>query len=138
MLGLDVLEGWRHPAAIKPAAKCGTVTLHGLRIGVEKCFGLLDIFGVLVSRDVRIVNCRKFVHVPTIIEYVAAGLALGVETADGWRGRGLAGEAVSEWAREVRADGRIPLYSTSWSNDASRAVAEKLGLVHFGSDLHIR
>ena len=61
----------------------------------------------------------------------------GVETVPEFRGRGYAGEAVSAWARAVRELGVIPLYSTSWSNVASRAVARKLALRLFGSDLHL-
>ena len=38
------------------------------------------------------------------------------------------------WAREVRASGRVPLYSTSWTNTASLAVARRLGVVQFGTD----
>jgi GNAT superfamily N-acetyltransferase len=61
----------------------------------------------------------------------------GVDTAPSFRGRGFAGRVVAAWARTIRSDGRIPLYSTSWTNEASRAVARKLGLAHFGSDFHI-
>ena len=61
----------------------------------------------------------------------------GVETHPDFRRRGHAGEATSAWATAVRKLGRTPLYSTSWSNAASRAVAGKLGLVQFGSDLHV-
>jgi predicted GNAT family acetyltransferase len=61
----------------------------------------------------------------------------GVETAKEFRGRGCAVEAVAAWARIVRDAGRIPLYSTSWQNYASQALAAKLRLVRFGSDLHI-
>ena len=61
----------------------------------------------------------------------------GVETAPGFRGRGHAARAVAAWAAAVRRIGVIPLYSTSWSNTASQAVARKLGLRMFGSDLHI-
>ena len=61
----------------------------------------------------------------------------GVETAAEFRGRGHAVRVVTSWAQAVRASGLIPLYSTSWQNEASRAVARKLGLVQFGNDLHI-
>ena len=61
----------------------------------------------------------------------------GVETASPYRGRGYAAQVVAAWARAVRDTGRIPLYSTSWRNEASRAVARKLALIQFGSDLHI-
>lgn len=61
----------------------------------------------------------------------------GVDTARAFRGRGFAGQVVAAWAREIRKASRIPFYSTSWENEASRAVARKLGLMQFGSDLHI-
>jgi hypothetical protein len=61
----------------------------------------------------------------------------GVETAGSCRGRGYAAKVVSAWARAVRDGGRVPLYSTSWQNEASRAVARKLRLIQFGNDLHI-
>jgi RimJ/RimL family protein N-acetyltransferase len=61
----------------------------------------------------------------------------GVDTAEAFRGRGYASRVVSAWASAVRTAGRIPLYSTSWENRASLAVARKLGLVRFGTDLHI-
>jgi RimJ/RimL family protein N-acetyltransferase len=61
----------------------------------------------------------------------------GVETALAFRGRGHATRAVSRWAEAVRDMGLIPLYSTSWENIASQAVAQALGLVRYGTDLHI-
>ena len=61
----------------------------------------------------------------------------GVETSPDFRGRGYAGEVVASWANAVRRIGPIPLYSTSWENGASRAVAERLGLVRYGTDFHI-
>lgn len=61
----------------------------------------------------------------------------GVETFPDFYGRGYAAQVVASWARAVCQLGRIPLYSTSWQNTASQVVAEKLGLVRFGADLHI-
>lgn len=61
----------------------------------------------------------------------------GVETAAPFRGRGHAPVVVAAWAAAVRTLGVEPLYSTSWQNSASRAVAGKLGLVPCGRDLHI-
>jgi hypothetical protein len=61
----------------------------------------------------------------------------GVETAGPFRGHGYAGHAVSGWAKAVGNQNRVPLYSTSWTNTASLAVARKLKLVQFAWDLHI-
>jgi RimJ/RimL family protein N-acetyltransferase len=57
----------------------------------------------------------------------------GVETAPAFRGRGFAPRVTAAWALAIRASGRIPLYTTSWSNHESLAVARKLGLVHYAS-----
>lgn len=57
----------------------------------------------------------------------------GVDTAPAYRGRGYAGRVTSAWALAMRASGRIPLYSTSWTNTASLAVARKLGLVVYAT-----
>jgi len=58
----------------------------------------------------------------------------GVETVVAYRGRGYAPLAVAGWAAAVRATGRLPMYSTWWENQASRAVAHKLKLVQYGED----
>ena len=60
---------------------------------------------------------------------------VGVETAASHRGRGLAPRVVAAWGRAVRERGGQPMYSTSWDNKASRAVARKLGLLFYGEDL---
>lgn len=61
----------------------------------------------------------------------------GVETHPDFRARGHASRAVRAWARAVRELDCVPLYSTSWDNEPSRALAANLGLVLFGTDLHI-
>lgn len=66
-----------------------------------------------------------------------AGAEAGVETVEAYRGRGLAGAVVAGWARAVQAQGRLPLYSTLWSNHASRSVARKLALIPYGESGHL-
>lgn len=61
----------------------------------------------------------------------------GVFTLPGHRGRGHARDAVTAWAAAVRHAGLIPLYSTSFENLASRALARSLGLIPFGADIHL-
>jgi len=58
----------------------------------------------------------------------------GVETAEAFRGRGFAPRVTAAWAAAIRASGRIPLYSTSWTNAASLAVARKLGLTQYANE----
>ena len=57
----------------------------------------------------------------------------GLETAEPFRGQGLAERVTASWAIAVRASGRMPLYSTSWENSASLAVARKLGLTTYAA-----
>ncbi len=61
----------------------------------------------------------------------------GVETLPEHRGRRYAGAVTVAWAAEVQRQGRIPLYSTSWTNHASRRVAARLGLIQYATDFHI-
>lgn len=84
------------------------------------CFGVMD-GGLVVS----ICCCAR-----TTVEAAEAG----VETATGFRGRGMAAEAVAAWAEAVIASGRVAFYSTSRENLASQAVARKLGAFEFGED----
>jgi hypothetical protein len=61
----------------------------------------------------------------------------GVETLLDARGKGYARDVVAGWAQAVQLMGALPLYSTSWENSASQALAKKLRLVAYGADFHI-
>jgi RimJ/RimL family protein N-acetyltransferase len=61
----------------------------------------------------------------------------GVETLEEFRGRGYAKDVTAAWARAVKSQGAEPLYSTSWENTASRALAKTLRLAQYGTDFQI-
>ena len=63
--------------------------------------------------------------------------AAGVETAEDYRRQGHAANVVCAWAKRVRGSGREPIYSTSWSNLASQAVARHLDLRCAGAEYHL-
>ncbi|HKP55694.1 MAG TPA: GNAT family N-acetyltransferase [Polyangiales bacterium] len=57
----------------------------------------------------------------------------GLETAEPYRRRGFGARVTAAWSVAIRSAGRVPLYSTSWSNEASLGVARKLSLVSYAS-----
>lgn len=61
----------------------------------------------------------------------------GVETLAPFRGQGLATAAVARWARAVQRSGRLALYSTSWDNAASQAIARRLSARLYGENWHL-
>ena len=64
----------------------------------------------------------------------AVAAEAGLETAPMFRGRGLGPRVTAAWARAIHGSGRLPIYSTSWSNVSSLAVARTLGLQACASD----
>ncbi|CAN5711283.1 N/A [soil metagenome] len=62
----------------------------------------------------------------------------GLETLAAFRGKGYATATVAKWAAEVRRMNCLPMYSTSWDNLASQAVARKLKMVCYGEDWSIQ
>ncbi len=61
----------------------------------------------------------------------------GVDTAEGFRGRGYAALVTAAWADAIHVAGITPVYSTSADNHASQAVARKLGLREFAWDVQV-
>ena len=61
----------------------------------------------------------------------------GVATEEAYRGRGFGAAVVAAWRHAVEADGRVPLYSTSWDNAASLGIARKLGLIPYAETLSL-
>lgn len=86
---------------------------------------------------VAVLEEGRAVSVCRSVRVTAAAHEAGVETLPGFRGRGYARDATVGWARLVRDAGAAPLYSTSWENTASRALARSLGLTQYGADFHV-
>jgi hypothetical protein len=63
------------------------------------------------------------------------GVEAGVDTLEGHRRHGYATRLVHAWAAELLRQGRVPLYSTSWDNSASRAVARRLDIAPLRREL---
>ena len=87
-----------------------------------------------------IVGLRQDGHIVSVcfcarLSKVAA--EAGVETAMDYRGRGFGARVTAAWAQLILESGRLPLYSTSWTNAASLSVARKLGLMLCASDWSI-
>ena len=87
-------------------------------------------FLALVEESRAVSVCRS-------VRITPAAHEAGVETLPDFRGKGYAKEVVAGWARVVQSLGAMPLYSTSWENTASQAVAKKLHLVPYGADFHV-
>lgn len=127
---------YRFPADVPVAS--GTVPITGENLGLVRPLfpDWLDDVAACQPFVALVVDGRA-VSVCCSVRTTPVAHEAGVETHPELRGRGYAALVVSAWARAVQDLGRIPLYSTSWQNTASQAVAGKLGLVRYGTDLHI-
>ena len=135
---MSLLEGkvYSGPAFTFPKAiarPSGTVFIDDLQVLEHHFTGWKagEIPGA--SPIVAIVEDGRAVSVCFCARRSDAAAEAGLETAEAFRGRGLGPRVAAAWALAVRVSGRAPLYSTSWSNNASLAVARKLGLVAFAS-----
>jgi RimJ/RimL family protein N-acetyltransferase len=104
-----------------------------LRGGFEELIAELPAWQPFVA----IIEESRAVSVCRSVRITPAAHEAGVETLPEFRGRGYAKDVVAGWARVVQSLGVIPLYSTSWENTASQAVAKKLHLVPYGADFQV-
>ena len=121
------------PANVTRIARPDVYLLRPMSWNLEETarrFERYEPFIAVVEDGVAVALC----HSARLTERAAEA---GVETLEAYRGRGYASAVVAAWAHAIRASGRIPLYSTSWDNHASQAVARRLGLVQYGVDLSI-
>lgn len=137
--GVEVWEGptWHVPAPIAEpdgAVAIGPENLDLLEehfpYGAEHIEEQWPVFAV-IKDGVAVSACYSSRLTPEAAE-------AGVATVEAYRGRGYAARVVAAWANRLLASGRVPIYSTSWDNTASQAVARKLGLRLFGAELSLR
>lgn len=136
-----VKKAWAGPAFLVPARPGISSTAVPLgREGVEQLSPYLESWREDATKDLPMavaLQDGRAVSVCATVRATTEAHEAGVETHPDFRGRGHATETVVAWSMLVRRMGRIPLYSTSWSNHPSRRLARRLGLEQFGSDLHI-
>ena len=136
-----VRKHWTGPAYrfieyIEPSRPLLAITetnAESLRGGFEELVAELPIsqpFVALIEEGRAVSVCRS-------VRITSEAHEAGVETLPDFRGKGYAKDVVAGWARLVQSMGAIPLYSTSWENTASQAVAKKLDLLPYGADFHV-
>jgi RimJ/RimL family protein N-acetyltransferase len=86
---------------------------------------------------VALMEENRAVSVCRSVRITAEAHEAGVETLPDFRGKGYGKDVAAAWAVLVQAAGVIPLYSTSWENAASQAVARKLHLKCYGADFQV-
>ena len=86
---------------------------------------------VVLRRDGRLVGVAGWTRWPTAVAHI------GVLVDEGHRGEG-AGTTLGRVAVDAAvADGLSPQWRAASSNDASRAIARRIGLVEFGRQLSV-
>ena len=127
---------YHFPGGIVPSGRAVAVTqgdAERLRGGFEELISELPAWQPFVA----LIEDGRAVSVCRSVRITSGAHEAGVETLPEFRGRGYARDVAAEWARRVRAVGAVPLYSTSWENHASRALARKLRLECYGADFQI-
>jgi GNAT superfamily N-acetyltransferase len=122
-----------YPEPSRPLLAITEANAESLRGGFEELVEELPArlpFVALLEEGRAVSVCRS-------VRVTAAAHEAGVETLPEFRGKGYAKDVVAGWARVVRSVGAKPLYSTSWENTASRALAKGLRLVAYGADFHV-
>ncbi len=138
---LNDTEFWSGPAFVFPsnlpaegeAIEIGLANTDLLRGGLERWLpdvGRRGPFLAMVEAGRAVALCASVRITPHVH-------CAGVETVPDRRGRGLASRVVAVWAARVWVLGAVPVYSTNWTNHASRGVARRLGLQLAAVDFHV-
>ena len=127
---------WRFPDEIGPPPGVTPVTRANADL-VRSAFPYLADHLASMRPCMAVIRGGDAVSVCFSARNSAEAAEAGVATVEAFRGRGYAAAVAAAWGIAVRQSGRIPLYSTSWENLASQAVARRLGLILYGVDLSL-
>jgi hypothetical protein len=103
----------------------------------------LEGFEWLIDEIAVVQPCIAYIHQGRIVSQCRSvrisprAHEAGLETLEGFRGRGLASLVTAGWARAVRRMGALPFYSTSRENTASQNVARKMTLYYYGDTFSV-
>jgi GNAT superfamily N-acetyltransferase len=134
--GIEAGPAYHFDEYVEPSKPLHSVTEANaelLRGGFEELMDELPDWQpfVAVVLDGRAVSvCRS-------VRITRAAHEAGVETLPDFRGKGYAKDVTAGWARLVKSACAVPMYSTSWENRASQAVAKRLRLTLYGADFHV-
>jgi len=117
----------------KPLVAVTENSAETLQGGFEKLIEELPTWQPFVA----LVEGNRAVSVCRSVRITSEAHEAGVETLPDFRGKEYAKDVTAEWARLVRTAGAIPLYSTSWKNTASQAVARKLHLKCYSTSFNV-
>jgi RimJ/RimL family protein N-acetyltransferase len=102
-----------------------------------------DEFGWLIQEltyaqpCVGLITDNRIVAICRSVRIGARAHEAGLETLDEYRGKGYALQVLAAWSKLVRHEGGMPMYSTSWDNEASLRVAKKSALICYGTGFSV-
>ena len=84
--------------------------------------------------DDRLVSCTDVPGMPYMVGDVQE---IGINTLHEYRGRGYASAACIKCIQEILNHHKVPLWSTTIGNTASRKLSEKIGFTEFAEVIYI-
>ncbi|MDP6779947.1 MAG: GNAT family N-acetyltransferase [Candidatus Latescibacteria bacterium] len=124
------------PEGELPAGDATPITrdnVHVLEAGFAGCIEEVD----ATQPSYAVVVDGQAVSVCRTVRRSGRGIEAGIDTLEGHRRKGYARRAVAAWGRAAQQEGLIGFYSTSWSNAASCALADSVGLEQFAVEFSV-
>jgi len=126
------------PQTVLAAPELVSERLGGTAAGRYETYLVLEPFPAASCGEARLVDGKAVIEGPDrravswawSVRESDRAAECAVETVESFRRRGFASRVTATWANRTLAAGKVPFYSHSAGNDASRALAVRLGLEH--------